>query len=163
MIFRILRLVLCIAGVYVALAAGCEYRSFRGGHRYIRAFRAKTLYQHFFTLLQCEKDIHGADMGKLTYLGYTGHSSRPSAAGPVSVSHRKLAFYGTGFLSVGHVQHGMGIFICFTSGSGWTAEPVFLNFRCFSGYLLKKHRSVTLGFHTFKNLPQRHFDMGKCF
>lgn len=41
MIFRILRLVLCIAGVYVALAAGCEYRSFRGGHRYIRAFRAK--------------------------------------------------------------------------------------------------------------------------
>lgn len=72
MIFRILRLVLCIAGVYVALATGCEYRSFRGGHRYIRAFRAKTRYQHFFTLLQCEKDIHGADMGKLTYLGYTG-------------------------------------------------------------------------------------------
>lgn len=72
MIFRIFRLVLCIAGVYVALATGCEYRSFHGGHRYIRAFRARTRYQQFFTLLQCEKDINGADMGKLTYLGYTG-------------------------------------------------------------------------------------------
>lgn len=68
----ILKIIACLACVYIFLSVGCEYRSYRGGHRYIRAFRAETAYQYLFTLLQCEKDIDRRDMGKLTYLGYAG-------------------------------------------------------------------------------------------
>ena len=69
---EILNICFFIFSVYNMLAAGCEFRSYRGGHRFIRAFRARTAYQRFFTLMQCEKDIYRADLGKLTYLGYAG-------------------------------------------------------------------------------------------
>lgn len=69
---EIFKICFFIFSVYNMLAAGCEFRSYRGGHRFIRAFRAKTAYQRFFTLMQCEKDIYRADLGKLTYLGYVG-------------------------------------------------------------------------------------------
>lgn len=68
----IIKLAIYLVCAYSSLSAGCEYRSYRGGHKYIRAFQAKTPYQRFFTLLQCEKDISKPDMGKLTYLGYAG-------------------------------------------------------------------------------------------
>lgn len=61
-----------MASAYFSLAAGCEYRSYRGGHRYVKAFPARTPYQRLFTKLQCEKDIDKNDMGTLTYLGYAG-------------------------------------------------------------------------------------------
>lgn len=72
MILSLIKLIICIAGAYLALSAGCEYRSYQGGHKFIKAFPARTPYQRLFTKLQCEKDISKADMGKLTYLGYAG-------------------------------------------------------------------------------------------
>ena len=72
MILTILKLTFCLAGSYFSLSAGCEYRAYRGGHKYVKAFPAKSPYQRFFTLMQCEKDILKRDMGKLTYLGYAG-------------------------------------------------------------------------------------------
>lgn len=79
----VFKIVIYIAGMYVLLATGCEYRSYRGGHRYIRAFRARTFYQRLFTLLQCEKDIHRSDMGKLTYPGYAGVALATASGAPV--------------------------------------------------------------------------------
>ena len=70
MISNIIKLTFYLFCIYTSLSAGCEYRSFHGGHKYIKAFRARTPYQRFFTLMQCEKDIFKNDMGKLTYLGY---------------------------------------------------------------------------------------------
>lgn len=72
MILTILKLTFCLAGSYFSLSTGCEYRAYRGGHKYVKAFPAKSPYQRFFTLMQCEKDILKHDMGKLTYLGYAG-------------------------------------------------------------------------------------------
>lgn len=72
MILSLTKLIICIASSYFALSAGCEYRSYQSGHKFIRAFPARTPYQRLFTKLQCEKDIAKADMGKLTYLGYAG-------------------------------------------------------------------------------------------
>lgn len=70
MILNIIKLSIYFISIYTSLSAGCEYRSFHGGHKYIKAFQARTPYQRFFTLMQCEKDIFRSDMGKLTYLGY---------------------------------------------------------------------------------------------
>lgn len=72
MIALIIKLAFYISSAYILLSIGCEYRSYRGGHRYIRAFRAQTSYQRLFTQMQCDKDIDRRDMGKLTYLGYAG-------------------------------------------------------------------------------------------
>lgn len=72
MILTIFELAIYMISVYISLSVGCEYRSFQGGHRYIKAFPARTSYQRFFTRMQCEKDIFKNDMGKLTYLGYAG-------------------------------------------------------------------------------------------
>lgn len=70
MILNIIKLAIYFTCIYTSLSAGCEYRSFHGGHKYIKAFRARTPYQRLFTLMQCEKDIFKRNMGKLTYLGY---------------------------------------------------------------------------------------------
>lgn len=72
MILTIVKFIFYLAGSYLLLSAGCEYRSYRGGHKYIKAFPARTPYQRLFTLMQCEKDIFRQDVGKLTYLGYAG-------------------------------------------------------------------------------------------
>lgn len=72
MLLSLTKLILYIAGAYLSLSAGCEYRSYRGGHRYVKSFRARTPYQRLFTKLQCEKDMDKNDIGTLTYLGYAG-------------------------------------------------------------------------------------------
>lgn len=72
MFFSIIQLIIYLYGAYIFLSCGCELRRYKGGHRYIKAFYAKTLYQRFFTIMQSEKDIQRKDLRKLTYIGYTG-------------------------------------------------------------------------------------------
>ncbi len=72
MLLLIIKIIFSVFCNYTLLSAGCEYRNYRGGHKFIKAFPARTYYQRLFTAFQCEKDIDRRDLGKLTYLGYTG-------------------------------------------------------------------------------------------
>jgi len=54
------------------LGGGCEYRNYKGGHRFIKAFRARGTFQKSLTLLQGRNNVHPDDMGKLTYIGFIG-------------------------------------------------------------------------------------------
>ena len=54
------------------LCVGCEYRDYRGGHLFVKAFYAHRWYMKLFTVWQSRKDIKERDMGKLTYIGFVG-------------------------------------------------------------------------------------------
>lgn len=84
MLLFIIKIMLSIFCNYTLLSAGCEYRNYRGDHKFIKAFPARTRYQRLFTVFQCEKDIDRCDMGKLTYLGYTGIVITTIASIPVT-------------------------------------------------------------------------------
>jgi len=56
---------LCLWGIG---SINCEYRNYRWGHKFIRAFRAKTVFQWLFTLLHSRKDTVLPDA--VTYIGY---------------------------------------------------------------------------------------------
>lgn len=72
MVIDVLLFLLLISMTWVALCTGCEYRNYKGGHKFIRAFNAQGRFQKFFLLLQTRKDIDVNDIGKLTYIGFVG-------------------------------------------------------------------------------------------
>lgn len=72
MIFSVIESIVALFSAWVVLSVGCELRNYKGGHRFIGSFYAKTAFQKLFTKWQCRKDIRANDLGRLTYLGYTG-------------------------------------------------------------------------------------------
>ena len=72
MVIDVLLFLITIFMTWVALCTGCEYRNYKGGHKFIKAFYAHGKYQRLFTLLQLKKDIDVNDIGKLTYIGFVG-------------------------------------------------------------------------------------------
>lgn len=51
-------------------AGSCEYRDYNGGHRFVKAFYAKSRYQMLLVKFQAKKDIAPENWNKITYIGY---------------------------------------------------------------------------------------------
>lgn len=68
LIIHIARYLPRILGVFVFCSINCEYRNYKWGHKYIKAFDAQTPFQLIFTILQSRKDT--AFPGMITYIGY---------------------------------------------------------------------------------------------
>ena len=114
MILTILKLTFCLAGSYFSLSAGCEYRAYRGGHKYVKAFPAKSPYQRFFTLMQCEKDILKADVSGLCGR-FAVHCFRPAdtASYGIFMVLRETGSGGAFSFALGMFFYGMGAaFLC---------------------------------------------------
>lgn len=72
MVINVIESIIVLLSAWVALSVGCELRDYKGGHRFIGSFYAKTAFQKLFTKWQRRTDIRANDLGRLTYLGYTG-------------------------------------------------------------------------------------------
>ena len=70
-IFNILLFLIGIFISWCSLTIGCEYRSFSGGHKFIKAFVAYGWYQKFFTIMQ-SNNVSRYDKDKITYIGFVG-------------------------------------------------------------------------------------------
>lgn len=62
------RYVIRVLALWVLCSINCEFRNYRWGHKYIKAFDAETPFQFIFTILQSRKDT--AFLGAITYVGY---------------------------------------------------------------------------------------------
>jgi hypothetical protein len=72
MLIDFLKFILILLGSWSGLSLGCEYRNYRYGHLFVKAFYAHGWYQKIFTFFQLRKNIKEDDIGKLTYIGFTG-------------------------------------------------------------------------------------------